>query len=227
MTPIFLGRKGTEFDDNPYGNLRFLHDQQEKPEIMQAFLGSCVGVTLFDREAGIGGLIHLLLPEPPSMDLSWNPEVSAATGMPIFIDALCRQGAGKERLQACIAGGALMDPVSQADLTLDIGGRTAEMAQHILQNEKIPIRQIEVGGCFSCCVSLNLTTWETTIEPYVLPAPTTTADHFTRPTAEQLNEVIEELIPIPQIALKIIRMINDETSSFREVSQGSYFRTRS
>ncbi|MGA2401564.1 MAG: HDOD domain-containing protein [Syntrophobacteraceae bacterium] len=192
---------------------------RKKPDIMRAYLGSCVGVTLFDPEAGIGGLIHLLLPEAPSMDLSWNPEVSAATGMPIFIDALCRQGAGKERLQACIAGGALMDPVSQADLTLDIGGRTAEMALHILQNEKIPIRQIEVGGCFCCCVSLDLTTWETTIEPYVLPAPTTTADHFTRPTAEQLNEVIEELIPIPQIALKIIRMINDETSSFREVSR--------
>ena len=69
---------------------------RKKPEIMQAFLGSCVGVTLFDREAGIGGLIHLLLPEPPSMDLTWNPEVSAVTGMPIFIDELCRQGARKE-----------------------------------------------------------------------------------------------------------------------------------
>ena len=186
---------------------------------MQALLGSCVGVTLVDREAGIGGLIHLLLPEPPSMDLTWNPEVSAATGMPIFIDELCRQGAGKERLQACIAGGALIDPVSQADLTLDIGGRTAEMVQYILQNEKIPIRQIEVGGCFSYCISLNLTTWETTIEPFVMPAAKTVADHHSRPTSEQLNEVIEKLIPIPQIALKIIRMISDEASSFREVSQ--------
>jgi len=192
----------------------------KKPEIMQAFLGSCVGVTLLDREAGIGGLIHLLLPEPPSMDLTWNPEVSAVTGMPIFIDELCRQGARKERLQACVAGGALIDPVSQADLTLDIGGRTAEMVQYILQNEKIPIRQIEVGGCFAYCISLNLTTWQTTIEPFVIPAAKTVADHHhTRPTSEQLNEVIEKLIPIPQIALKIIRMINDEASSFREVSQ--------
>ena len=111
---------------------------RKKPEIMQAFLGSCVGVTLCDREAGIGGLIHLLLPEPPSIDLTWYPEVSAATGMPIFIDELCRQGARKERLQACVAGGALIDPVSQADLTLDIGGRTAEMVQYILQNERNP-----------------------------------------------------------------------------------------
>ncbi len=192
---------------------------REKPQIMQAFLGSCVGVTLFDRRAGIGGLIHLLLPEPPSMDLGWKPEVSAAIGMPIFIDELCRQGAGKERLQACIAGGALIDPVSQTDLALDIGGRTAEMAQHILQSENIPILNAEVGGFFSCCIRLNLTTWQTTIEPFVMPAPETKAEDFTRPQAEQLNEVIEELVPIPQIALKIIRMIDDENFSFREVSR--------
>ena len=29
---------------------------RQKPETMQAHLGSCVGVTLYDREAGIGGL---------------------------------------------------------------------------------------------------------------------------------------------------------------------------
>ena len=190
-----------------------------KPELMQAFLGTCVGVTLCDLEAGIGGLIHLLLPEPPSMDLTWYPEVSAATGMPIFIDELCRQGARKERLQACVAGGALIDPVSQADLTLDIGGRTAEMAQYILQNEKIPIMQIEVGGCFAYSMILNLTTWQTIIEPFILPTAKPALHNQRQPTSEQLDEVIENLIPIPQIALKIIRMISDEASSFREVSR--------
>jgi putative nucleotidyltransferase with HDIG domain len=192
---------------------------RQKPEIMQAYLGSCVGVTLYDREAGIGGLIHLLLPDPPSSDLTWDPEVSAVTGMPIFIDALCRQGAQKERLEACIAGGALMDPVSMADLMLDLGGRTAERAQHILQKEKIKIQQIEVGGYFTCCISLDLTTWETTIKPFAIPAPETTADNFSRPTAEQLDQVIEELLPIPQTALKIIRMIHDDSCGFHEISR--------
>ncbi|MGA3117347.1 MAG: HDOD domain-containing protein [Syntrophobacteraceae bacterium] len=192
---------------------------RQKPEIMQAYLGSCVGVTLFDLKAGIGGLIHLLLPEPPSEDLTWDPEVSAVTGMPIFIDALCKQGARKERLQACIAGGALIDPVSLADLRLDIGGRTAERVQQILQNERIAIRQIEVGGYFSCCISLDLTTWETKIEPFVIPAPKTATDNFCRPTAEKLDKAIEEILPIPQTALKIIRMINDDSYSFKEVSR--------
>ena len=34
------------------------------PLILQAFLGTCVGVALYDEEAGVGGLVHLLLPEP-------------------------------------------------------------------------------------------------------------------------------------------------------------------
>ena len=157
---------------------------RERAEILQAFLGSCVGVTLFDRKAGIGGLIHLLLPDPPSIDLDWKPEVSAATGIPIFIDELCRQGAKRERLHACIAGGALIDPVSKVDLTLDIGGRTAEMAQHILQEEKIPILQNEVGGFFSFHISFDLTTWKTTIEPFAIPAPKTETVDFTPPTAK-------------------------------------------
>ena len=192
---------------------------RQKPEIMQAYLGSCVGVTLYDRKAGIGGLIHLLLPEPPSVDPTWNSEVSAVTGMPIFIEALCRQGARKQSLQACIAGGALIGPVSLADLRLDLGGRMAERAQYILLNEKIPIRQIEVGGYSACCISLDLTTWETTIKPFEIPAPKNTADNFSRPTAEQLDEVIEQLLPIPQTALKIIRMVNDDSYSFQEVSR--------
>ena len=191
----------------------------QKPEMMLAYLGSCVGVTLFDREAQVGGLIHLLLPEPPSKDRDWSPEVSALTGMPIFIDALLRKGARKERLQACIAGGALMDPVSQADLRLDIGGRTAETAQYILKDEKIQVLQVEIGGYFSCCIKLDLMSWQTTIEPITIPPPKNTAQNFSRPTSRQLSEVIEGLLPIPQTALKIIRMIKDDSCSFREISR--------
>ncbi|MHC1729962.1 MAG: HDOD domain-containing protein [Syntrophobacteraceae bacterium] len=188
------------------------------PLVLQAFLGSCVGVTLCDRKAGIGGLIHLLLPEPPSIDPTWNPEVSAATGMPIFIDALCREGAQLERLEACIGGGALMDPVSQSDLLLDIGGRTAEMVQQILSDAKIPIKQSEIGGYFSCCMGLDLQTLETTIEPAIIPMHKMLTDCAISSPRGQLDKVIDGLSPVPQTALKLIRMINCANSSFHEIS---------
>lgn len=191
----------------------------QKPEMMLAYLGSCVGVTLFDAQARIGGMIHILLPEPPSKDIDWNPGASAMVGVPAFIAELCSRGARKERMRACIAGGALMDPVSQADLMLDIGGRTAEATQHILEAERIPVIRTEVGGYFSCCISLDLSTWRTNIEPIIIPDSRPTASDFTCPTPRQINEVIEGLLPIPQIALKILRMVDDDLCSYREVSK--------
>jgi putative nucleotidyltransferase with HDIG domain len=190
----------------------------QKNEMMQAFLGSCVGVTICDRKAGVGGLIHLLLPEPPSRDLNWNPEVSAVTGMPIFIEALRRLGARKEHMEACIAGGALIDPVSQTDLLLDIGGRTAEIAQQILVDEGITILHSEIGGYFSCCLSLNLMTWKSSVEPIAIPAPPADDLVFSQPSREQIDFAIENLLPIPQIALKIIRMVGDDNISFSKIA---------
>lgn len=37
---------------------------ETEPRRLQAFLGTCVGVAVFDATAGVGGLAHLLLPEP-------------------------------------------------------------------------------------------------------------------------------------------------------------------
>lgn len=191
----------------------------QKNEMMQAFLGSCVGVALCDRTAGVGGMLHILLPEPPSIDPDWNAEVSAVTGMPIFIDALCRLGARKERMEACIAGGALIAPVSEADLILDIGGRTAEIAQQILQDQRISILpHSEVGGYFSCSLSLNCMTWKSTIDPTFLQEPPAGAMTFSRPTREQIDHAIQNLFPIPQIALKIIRMVGNDNISFSDIA---------
>ncbi len=191
----------------------------KKPEIFQAFLGSCVGITLCDRESGIGGLIHLLLPEPPSIDASWKPEVSATTGLPAFIKALISLGARKKRLEACIAGGALIDPLSKTDLILDIGGRTSEIAQKILDSEGIRITQREIGGYFSCRLSLNMETLESSIDPISIPAPPTDGIVFTPPGPEQLDKAITNLLPIPQVALKIIRMIDNDSFSFRDIAK--------
>ena len=66
-----------------------------KPLILQSFLGTCVGVALFDDEAQVGGLIHLLLPEPVSRAGGIQPEKYASTGFPLFLKAICNQGASK------------------------------------------------------------------------------------------------------------------------------------
>ena len=74
-------------------------------------------------------------------------------------------GAHRESLSACLAGGALVGPLSRQDLDLDIGGRTTEVARTILEKENIEIVKSETGGFFTCCLSLGMNSGEFSIEP--------------------------------------------------------------
>lgn len=187
--------------------------------ILEVYLGSCVGVTLCDRDAKVGGLIHFLLPEPTDIDKPWQPESYASTGMPLFIQALCGKGACKERLEACVAGGALVGPLSERDLLFDIGGRTVEIVENILNKEGIPVLKAESGGYFTCVLSLNLRTLKSHIEPLGLPDTTYAVEDFKKPTSEQVDMAVARVRPIPQLALKIIRMIPDDSYNMQDIAR--------
>ena len=182
---------------------------QSKPLILQSFLGTCVGVALFDEEAQIGGLIHLLLPEPVSRTGATQPEKYASTGFPLFLEAICNQGASKSRLKAFIAGGALVGPVKDTDLKLDIGGRTAETVLQILKAEKIRVEKSETGGFFTCSMNLNMQSGHCSIEPAPLDKDST-AGEIHLASAGELEQAMENIQPIPQVALKILRLIDNE-----------------
>lgn len=191
---------------------------RKKHEILDAYLGTCVGVALFDRKADVGGLLHILLPKPIGMAMQGRPENYAETGLPIFIAALKDKGALPERMEATIAGGALVGPLSETDMGLDIGGRSAEIVERILKEEGIAIGKKEIGGFFSCRLSLKVDGWETLIEPIGIPTRAESLD-FDRPTIEALNVTIDSVRPIPQIALKIIRMIHDGIHGMDELAR--------
>ena len=191
----------------------------KKDEILEAFLGSCVGVTLCDTQAEVGGLLHILLPKPVLPESISRPENYATTGLPLFIKALCEAWAQKTNLVACVAGGALVGPVSERDLNFDIGGRTVEVVERMLNAEKIPIQKIETGGYFSCCLSLKLSTLESDIKPIKIPTEHFNEDDSTRPTSTDLEGRMDRVKPIPQIALKLIRMIRDYKHSMEDIAR--------
>jgi len=191
----------------------------KKRAVLEVVLGTCVGITICDRLANIGGLIHLLLPEPTDMSRPWQPQKYAATGLPIFIEALRKAGASRERMQACIAGGALIDPLCELDFGLDIGGRIVEIVEKILDREGISVVSSETGGFFTCRLSLDLQTWESCIEPTNRVPAFSDKIGFKCPDAEELFKAIERVRPIPQVALKIIRMINEPGHGLREIAE--------
>ena len=185
-------------------------------EILDAYLGTCVGVTLVDEKRNLGGLMHILLPEPSGMSILGKRENYARTGLPIFIRAL-RDKLGEDGdFTAVIAGGALVGPVSDLDLNLDIGGRTAEIVENILKSENIPVVKSETGGHFCCCLSLNLSDFESTIKPISVPEEGDTGS-MEPPSMEQLETSISKIKPIPQIALKLLRMIQDANYSMDDL----------
>jgi len=187
-------------------------------EILEAYLGTCLGVTLCDREAGVGGLIHLLLPEPSGPDNPWAPAAYATTGMPLFLKELLEAGASQERLYACLAGGALVGPVSELDLNLNIGGRTAEIVEAFLSERNIPLQKMETGGFFTCRLSLDLQTMESRIDPLETSFRVPEKE-FSKPTPEDIEKSLEHVKPIPQIVLKITKMVREGRYGFNDVAK--------
>jgi len=186
--------------------------------ILEAYLGTCVGVALYDAIAGVGGLIHLLLSEPTGIKKIFQPGKYASTGFPPFLKALYDAGASAENLKACIAGGALVGPLDNSDLELDIGGRTTERVMQFIAEEGIQIEKLETGGFFTCRLTLNLGTWQCRIEPAGFNKLSASVDiKFPEPT--EISQSAKNLHPIPQVALKVLRIINDESYEIRSVTE--------
>ncbi len=190
---------------------------EKQPQLLQAFLGTCVGVALHCRTTGIGGIIHLLLPKPISTSPPSQPEKYAETGVPVFIEALVEAGAHRESLSASIAGGALVGPLQQQDLDLDIGGRTVETVEKILNAENIAISQSETGGFFTCCLNLDMGSGMVTIEP-AGQSKINEDDKVRTATVEEIKTAIEELKPIPQVALKVLRLMDENRYDIESIA---------
>lgn len=186
--------------------------------LAQAFLGSCVGLVIFDHINEVGGLYHILLPEPSSTYDDNFAEKYAKTGLPLFFSELAQLGAKKENMKAVVVGGALMGDVTNLDLQLDIGGRTSDVVLQYLKENDIEIVRTEVGGYFGYKLSLNFNTFDHQVEVIG-----TDQAEFHKPTSivplENIDKVIQRIKPIPQIALKVIRMIHADDVSMRVIGK--------
>jgi putative nucleotidyltransferase with HDIG domain len=189
----------------------------DTPKLLTAILGSCVGVAITDKKNKKGGLLHLLLPEPPSVNPPHSPMVYATTGLPQFIDDILKAGAKKENLEAVVAGGALIGNVSPRDIALDIGGRTAEIVGNILVREGISVKESVTGGYFGGKLVLNTSSWEAQII-HVDDGIKQEQLEFSRPRLDEISHLIDNLRPVPQVVLKILRLIGKKNYDMKNVT---------
>jgi chemotaxis protein CheD len=118
-------------------------------------LGSCIAVAIHDSAAGVGGLLHFMLPES-SIDLvkaESNPFMFADTGIPLLFRRAYEHGAEKRRITVRLAGGAqIMDESG----IFNIGKRNCLAVRKILWKAGVLVHGEAVGGTVSRTVRLEV-----------------------------------------------------------------------
>ena len=120
-------------------------------------LGSCIGLTIWDPQARVGGMLHYMLP-----DASINPEKAKSipamfgeTGIPLLFRSAYALGAVKGRLIVKVAGGAQLLGDSQL---FDIGKRNYLILRKLLWKNGVLIEKEDVGGSLSRTIRLEIGT---------------------------------------------------------------------
>lgn len=121
-------------------------------------LGSCIGISLYDPQTKIGGLLHIMLPDSNQSRANENRAKFADTGIPDMLNELIRMGAAKSRLVAKLAGGSQMFAFANASDIMRVGLRNASASKEILKKLSIPIVGEDTGGSYGRTVQIDLST---------------------------------------------------------------------
>ncbi len=122
-------------------------------------LGSCIGVSIYDPVAKVGGLLHVMLPES-KIDVDKarrQPAMFMDTGIPALFRAAYQLKAEKHRVRICVAGGA---QVLDSSGFFSIGKRNYETLKNILTEHSLTVTAEQVGGMVSRSMYLHLATGE-------------------------------------------------------------------
>jgi chemotaxis protein CheD len=117
-------------------------------------LGSCIGITVYDKRRKIGGMAHIMLPKNP--DPTKSIAKFADTAIEAMLNDLANMGAGVRSLEAKLAGGAQMFTFSSSNEMNSIGYRNAEAVKQELKKRGVKIIAEETGGGAGRTIELDL-----------------------------------------------------------------------
>jgi len=117
-------------------------------------LGSCIGITIYDKRKKIGGMAHIMLPKNP------DPSKAIAKFADTAIDAMTKElekmGVNLKDVESKIAGGAQMFTFSSSNEMNSIGFRNAEAVKQELKKKGIRLIVEETGGNSGRTIELDL-----------------------------------------------------------------------
>ncbi len=117
----------------------------QREMIVTYSLGSCLGLTAYDPETGIGGLIHCLLPlskiDPEKA--ARNPYMFVDKGVTKFLGEVLKKGAKKKSLIIKAAGcGAALNSSG----SFNIGQRNFTVLRKVLWKNNLLLAGKDIGG---------------------------------------------------------------------------------
>lgn len=111
-------------------------------------LGSCIGIAIRDPGTGIGGLVHIMLPDSKEIKNNTNRPKFADTGIEDLVIAIVKKGGNRNKLVAKIAGGAQMFAFGGKSDMVRVGERNAEASKKKLSELKIPLLAEDTGDTY-------------------------------------------------------------------------------
>ena len=109
-------------------------------------LGSCVAIVLYDAEARVGALAHILLPDAALARDTANPAKFPSTVVPLMLREMQARGARATRVRARIAGGASMFANLIPKGGVNVGERNVTATRAALADAGIPLDAEDTGA---------------------------------------------------------------------------------
>lgn len=123
-------------------------------------LGSCIGISVYDPIAKVGGLLHYMLPDSTldEKKAKDNPAMFADTGIPSLFKACYSLGAEKRRMIVKAAGGAsILDDTN----FFRIGQKNIMAMRKIFWKNNVMINTEDTGANHNRTVRLEMATGKT------------------------------------------------------------------
>ncbi len=143
-------------------NIADMAISKRKGDIVVTYsLGSCLGLSLYDNQSGVGGILHSMLPDHSIVPDDTNSYKFVNSGIVLFLSLLTKTGAHLSNIVADIAGCShIMDDAG----IFRIGERNLRMADATLSKFSIQMRSKNVGGTKSRTMYLDISTGKLTID---------------------------------------------------------------
>lgn len=139
----------------------------KSPDVLVTYaLGSCIGISMFDKLKRVGCLGHIMLPGDEKTDTSKTPMKFATSCIPMMVDEMVKNGCAKSNIEARIAGGASLVQFSNESSLSNIGFRNAAAVKRTLLRSGIRIVAEDTGKDFARTMYLDTNTGVVTIKTY-------------------------------------------------------------